>query len=66
MKFEDKVVVISGSGRGIGRTTALNFAAQGADIVVNYFRNRKPAENVLQDAIDNAEEVELINDGLEL
>ena len=66
MKFEDKVVVITGSGRGIGRTTALNFAAQGADIVVNYFRNRKPAENVLQDAIDNAEEVELINDGLEL
>lgn len=49
MKFEDKIVVISGSGRGIGRTTALTFAAQGADIVVNFFRNRKPAEKTAED-----------------
>jgi NAD(P)-dependent dehydrogenase (short-subunit alcohol dehydrogenase family) len=32
---EDRVVVITGAGRGIGREHALEFARQGADIVVN-------------------------------
>lgn len=39
-----KVALITGSGRGIGRTIALHFARLGADIVVNFFRNRVPAE----------------------
>ncbi|MGD2028100.1 MAG: enoyl-[acyl-carrier-protein] reductase FabL [Anaerolineales bacterium] len=42
--FKDKVALITGSGRGIGRGIALELANQGADIVVNFFRNRKPAE----------------------
>jgi enoyl-[acyl-carrier protein] reductase III len=46
--FTDKVALISGSGRGIGAAIALNFAALGADVVVNYFRNREPAENTAQ------------------
>lgn len=44
MDFKDKVAVITGSGRGIGREIALHFARRGADIVVNFFRNRAPAE----------------------
>ena len=35
---------MTGSGRGIGRAIALHFARLGADIVVNFFRNRAPAE----------------------
>jgi NAD(P)-dependent dehydrogenase (short-subunit alcohol dehydrogenase family) len=35
MRFKDKVVVITGSGRGIGRATAELFAAEGAWVVVN-------------------------------
>ena len=42
--FENKFVLVTGSGRGIGRGIALHFARQGADVVVNFFRNRKPAE----------------------
>jgi enoyl-[acyl-carrier protein] reductase III len=43
-RFVGKVALITGSGRGIGKAIALRLAAEGADIVVNFFRNRAPAE----------------------
>jgi enoyl-[acyl-carrier protein] reductase III len=48
MRFENKIALITGSGRGIGRSIALRLASEGADIVVNYFRNRKPAEQTAE------------------
>lgn len=42
--FKDKIVLVTGSGRGIGKEIALRYAREGSDIVVNFFRNRKPAE----------------------
>lgn len=35
MKLQNKIAIVSGSGRGIGRATALKLAAEGATVVVN-------------------------------
>lgn len=43
--FQGKIALITGSGRGIGRGIALHFANLGADIIINFFRNRSPAED---------------------
>jgi NAD(P)-dependent dehydrogenase (short-subunit alcohol dehydrogenase family) len=42
--FKDKIALVTGSGRGLGRAIALHFACHGADVVVNFFRNRSSAE----------------------
>ncbi len=42
--FANKIVLVTGSGRGIGRAIALHFARNGADLIINFFRNREPAE----------------------
>lgn len=42
--LEGKSAIVTGSGRGIGKGIALALAAQGCNIVVNYFRNREDAE----------------------
>ena len=35
LQFNDKVVVITGAGGGLGKTYALFFASRGAKVVVN-------------------------------
>lgn len=44
LRFLNKIVLVTGSGRGIGREMAIQFARAGANVIVNYFRNRQPAE----------------------
>ena len=37
--LEDRIVVVTGGSRGIGRAIALACARHGADVVVNYWTN---------------------------
>ncbi len=44
MKFKGKTVLITGSSRGIGKATALAFAREGANVIVNYTKNKNAAD----------------------
>ena len=45
--FQDKNVVVTGGGRGIGRALALGFAAQGATVLVHYGHAQQQVEEVV-------------------
>ena len=49
LPFQNKTVLVTGSARGIGRAIALYFAQNGADVAVNFFRNRAPAEETARE-----------------
>lgn len=60
MLFRDKVALVTGGGRGIGKVIALRMAKEGADVAVNYFRNREPAEEVAREIKSLGQRVHLI------
>ena len=43
MNFKDKVVLVTGSSRGIGRSTIEEFASLGANVIINYVNNEDMA-----------------------
>lgn len=46
-KLEDKIALVTGGGRGIGRAICLELAARGATIIVNYNRSGAAAAEVV-------------------
>jgi 3-oxoacyl-[acyl-carrier protein] reductase len=47
MKLKDKIALVTGSSRGVGRAVVLGFAKEGAKVVVNYTSNEKAANEVV-------------------
>lgn len=48
MKLKDKVVIVTGSSKGIGKEIALLLANNGAKVVVNYTNSKKEATKVIE------------------
>ncbi len=47
----NKVAVVTGASRGIGRAIAIELAARGASVIVNYNSNGKAAEDVVMEIV---------------
>lgn len=48
LSLENKVAIVTGGSRGIGRAIALEFAERGAAVVVNYNKSPEAAEDVVK------------------
>lgn len=53
MKLENKVIIVTGSSRGIGKEIAELLAKHGAKVVVNHSNSKKDADLTVQSIIDN-------------
>ena len=52
LDFSGKTILVTGSGRNIGRAIILEFAARGANVIINARTNRAEAEDVERAARD--------------
>ena len=48
-RFENKIVLVTGAGRGIGASIAKRFASEGAEVIVNYSGNDKTAQKTVDE-----------------
>ncbi len=47
--MKDKVAIITGGSRGLGRNTAVNLARRGVDIIFTYRANQAQAESLIRE-----------------
>jgi len=51
MKPTDKIALITGASRGLGRNTAMNLARNGTDVILPYHSNQKEAESAVAEIV---------------
>ena len=50
LQLEPKVAIVTGSSRGLGRSTVLSLAGRGVDSIVTYYANKAAADEVVHQA----------------
>ncbi len=58
--LQDKVVIVTGGSRGIGRAIALELGRQGCRVAVNYHSNADAADAVVREIVDAGGEAQAI------
>lgn len=48
-RFENKIVLVTGAGRGIGASIAKRFASEGAEVIVNYSGNDEAVQKTVDE-----------------
>ena len=56
--LENKVALVTGASRGIGRATAIKLASYGATVIVNYQGSKEKAEEVVSTILANGGQAE--------
>ena len=50
--MQDRVVLVTGGSRGIGKAVALRFAERGSKLLINFFQDREAAEKTAREVTD--------------
>ena len=62
--LKDKVAIVTGASRGLGRAIATELATHGASVAINYYTSKEPAEQLAADLKKKGCEVIVIQAGV--
>jgi 3-oxoacyl-[acyl-carrier protein] reductase len=64
MRLKNKVAIVAGGARDIGKEVSLKLASEGAKVVVNYFSSEEKAKEVVKEIIDKGGEAIAVKAGV--